>query len=335
MWCTCPLGSARLRSSFGSISILVLVALLLQHVPPVRAHCALPSVPFEQSVPENKLVSSTIMAPDFESACRAKASDYTLVIAPATSAFANACAQFQISIDQSEDCLIPVLRVARPLDYEHPDMRRCEGHLLLYAAGFRDAVSGQRLRIQVIDLNDNPPMFAQQSFAFEAAENESPPARFELPVRDRDTAPNAQFKASVENVSCNRGSRVNALNESYCRVRFEQLFRIEVHSASVAEASMSAVSSENVAVANSVPGFERSLQSAWTGGRVTLVTTGPLDYEDVSDWRVVVRVSDEKVIASINGTKRQSDAATVTINVSDRPEPPAVRYSCHQSLRFL
>ena len=108
----------------------------------------------------------------------------------------------------------------------------------------------------------------------------------------------------------------------FCTTRFEQLFRVEVHSASVAEASVTAVSSENVVVANSAPGFERSLQSAWTGGRVTLVTSGPLDYEDVSDWRVVVRVSDEKVIASSNGTKRQSDAAIVTIDVCDVNEPP-------------
>ena len=318
-------------SRSSSIVFLVLVALLLRHAPPVRAYCALPSLPYEQSVPENKVVRSTIASPDFESACRARASDYTLQIEPTTSAYADACAQFVILIEQFDDYLIPVLRVARPLDYERPEVRRCEGHLLLYATGVREAVSRQNLRIQVIDLNDNPPLFAQQTFAFAVVENEAPPARFDPLVSDRDTSPNAQFKASVENVTCSRGSRLNTLNESVCRTRFEQLFRVEVHTSAVADASV-AVSSEQLAVHN-IARSSGSLQSASTGGpRVTFVTTGPLDYEDVSHWRVVVRVSDEKVIASSDGTKRQSDAAIVIIGVRDVNEPPAVRYSCHPLL---
>lgn len=314
--------SSTSRSSLQLYAALFLLTLLRRPFP-ARAGCRLYAVAnsYVAQVVESKQVGSNLESPDLQ--CEGfeakRSTDYRLAIEPDAQTPPEACAQFRPVIEafETSNSLLANIKVAHSLDYERPETRLCVGQLALYSALNNSALGRQSLRIQVLDVNDNAPRFVQQTFAFAATENEPPPTDFALPVRDGDSAPNAQFNASFENVSCSRATRLNLLNASYCRARLEQHFRLDVHTAHDSSAS-----SSNAAAPDDSAVAPRS--------RVALVATGrPFDHEDVSAWRFVVRVSDEKASA-----KKRSDEATVTIDVRDRPEPPAVsRYDKHRAAR--
>ena len=312
MWPTAAVNGGACRRELVAI---LLIVPLLRHPPAVRADCALlSSESYAIGVRETQLFGMSFKSPELSGPCRGQPSEYRLAIEASPGAgLAAACAQFRASVDplQGSDNLIPNVRVDRALDYERPELRVCEGRLVLYSTRANEALSSQSLLIVVNDANDNPPQFDRRAFAFEVDENDQSPVRFTLPVGDRDSSANAKFNFSVASVSCARAGRQSpALNASYCRTRFDQLFRLETHTAP-SSASENAASAEK------------------SGALVVLASDGrALDHEDVSSWRLVVRVNDEAVVASDGGkSTRQSDEANVTIDVRDRPEPPAVRYS--------
>lgn len=190
--------------------------------------CELPSRAYDANVSESARVGSNFESFGSLDCYLMSPSECRLVIEPEIHT-SDACAQFRPSINKSIDEFI--LSVALSLDFERPDMRLCVGMLALYSNRTNGVISRQKLRIQVLDANDIPPLFTQKTFNFTVNESEHRLAPFELPVRDCDSTKIAQFVASVHNVSCfykSRYSGVTPHSERYCRERFHQLFRIDV-----------------------------------------------------------------------------------------------------------